>query len=279
MDVRLAVMIVRLSFPAAAPLSKSPLSIEEFGALNSHCILTIEDDPAIRRGIVDSLKATGYVVWQAERADQGVEMALQRQCDLVLLDLVLPGGDGLDVLAKVRCEKPTLPVIILTARGEENDRVGGLRLGADDYVVKPFSVDELLARVEAVLRRSPARARAFPSLNLPAGAIDWTTREVRSRDGSVQVLSEREASLLDYLARHPGRPIDRDELLRGVWQIDSRGVTTRTVDMHVARLREKLAAAGACEVIKTVRGQGYLIDPGLIADAQPRSDSPGRGQR
>ena len=118
-------------------------------------VLTIEDDPAIRRGIVDLLKAGGYVVWQADCADDGVRQALSRPCDLVLLDLVLPGGSGLDVLRRIRKELPALPVIILTARGEEHDRVQGLRLGADDYVVKPFSVDELLARVEAILRRSP----------------------------------------------------------------------------------------------------------------------------
>ncbi len=228
--------------------------------MTKQCILTIEDDPAIRRGIVDSLKATGYVVWQAERADSGADAALTRPCDLVLLDLVLPGGDGLGVLQTIRREKPALPVIILTARGEETDRVKGLKLGADDYVVKPFSVDELLARVEAVLRRSPARATTHPKLLLPTGDVDWTAREIKSAAGR-QTLSERELALLDYLARHPGRPIDRDELLRGVWQIDAKGVTTRTVDMHIARLREKIQiAAGDQEVIKTVRGRGYMID-------------------
>ncbi len=236
--------------------------------MSASCILTIEDDPAIRRGIVDSLKAGGYVVWQAERADLGISMSLEKPCDLVLLDLVLPGGDGLDVLAEIRKEKPTLPVIVLTARGEEYDRVRGLRLGADDYVVKPFSVDELLARVEAVLRRSPARSALHAELVLPAGELDWNSRELRRRDGTIEVLSEREAKLLDYLARHPGRVIDRDELLRGVWQIDAKGVTTRTVDMHVARLREKLRpACDNAEVIKTVRGQGYLMDPEMVKDS------------
>lgn len=230
--------------------------------MSAPCILTIEDDPAIRRGIVDSLKATGYVVWQAERADEGIRLSLQKPCDLVLLDLVLPGGDGLGVLVEIRREKPTLPVIVLTARGDEYDRVRGLRLGADDYVVKPFSVDELLARVEAVLRRSPSRSATDAVLNLPRGEVNWMSRELKGQDGSVQVLSEREAKLLDYLARHPGRVIDRDELLQGVWQIDAKGVTTRTVDMHVARLRDKLRLV--CEnqeVIKTIRGRGYMIDP------------------
>jgi DNA-binding response OmpR family regulator len=228
-------------------------------------ILTIEDDPAIRRGIVDSLKATGHIVWQADRADTGIKKALGKPCDLVLLDLVLPGGHGLSVLSEIRSHKPTLPVIILTAKGEEQDRIKGLRLGADDYVVKPFSVDELLARVEAVLRRSPARSAQNPSLTLPNGEINWNSREIRSDTGITQVLSERECALLDYLSRNPGRAIDRNELLQGVWQIDAKGVTTRTVDMHIARLRDKLThVCGAKEAIKTIRGRGYMIDSGLV---------------
>ena len=233
--------------------------------MSAPCILTIEDDPAIRRGIVDSLKATGHVVWQADRADTGIERALSKPCDLVLLDLVLPGGHGLDVLAEIRKQKPTLPVIVLTAKGEEQDRVKGLRLGADDYVVKPFSVDELLARVEAVLRRSPARSAQHPSITFPLGKINWDSREITSTTGSTHVLSERECALLDYLSRNAGRTIDRNELLQGVWQIEAKGVTTRTVDMHIARLREKLApACGAAEAIKTVRGKGYMLDSDLV---------------
>ena len=228
-------------------------------------ILTIEDDPAIRRGIVDALKATGHIVWQAERADTGIEMAIGKPCDLVLLDLVLPGGHGLEVLTEIRLQKPTLPVIILTAKGEEQDRIKGLRLGADDYVVKPFSVDELLARVEAVLRRSPARSAQNPSLALPNGEINWSSRELTSKTGLNQVLSERECDLLNYLSKNPDRAIDRNELLQGVWQIDSKGVTTRTVDMHIARLREKLShVCGDKEAIKTVRGKGYMIESELV---------------
>jgi DNA-binding response OmpR family regulator len=228
-------------------------------------ILTIEDDPAIRRGIVDALKATGHIVWHAERADTGIEMAIGKPCDLVLLDLVLPGGHGLEVLTKIRLQKPTLPVIVLTAKGEEQDRIKGLRLGADDYVVKPFSVDELLARVEAVLRRSPARSAQNPSLTLPNGEINWSSRELTSKTGLNQVLSERECDLLNYLSKNPDRAIDRNELLQGVWQIDSKGVTTRTVDMHIARLREKLShVCGDKEAIKTVRGKGYMIESELV---------------
>ncbi len=122
-------------------------------------ILTIEDDTAIRRGIVDALSFAGYNVIQAGDGREGCKTAIAREYDLLLLDMVLPGMSGLEILREVRNSRPTLPVIILSARGEERDRVNGLKLGADDYVVKPFSVDELLARVEAVLRRSPGRPR------------------------------------------------------------------------------------------------------------------------
>src|SRR5262245_39448803 len=123
----------------------------------SATILTVEDDPAIRRGIVDALRYAGYDVLEAATRRLGLGMTLAREVDLLRLDLVLPGGDGMEILRQVRVSRPTLPVIILTARGDEADRVTGLNQGADDYVVKPFSVKELLARVEAVLRRSPER--------------------------------------------------------------------------------------------------------------------------
>ena len=135
-------------------------------------VLTVEDDAAIRRGIVDALRFAGYGVFEAARGDTGREMALAQSYDLLLLDLVLPGCDGLDILRAVRQLRPTQPVIILTARGEESDRVDGLRLGADDYVVKPFSVKELLARVEAVLRRSPERPQELSQLHLPGAIAD-----------------------------------------------------------------------------------------------------------
>src|SRR4051812_32614361 len=121
-------------------------------------ILVIEDDPAIRRGVIDALAFAGYATREAGDGVAGCRAALDGDCDLVLLDLVLPGRDGLDILREVRLARPTLPVIVLTARASEDDRVRGLSRGSDDYVIKPFSVRELLARVEAVLRRSPARA-------------------------------------------------------------------------------------------------------------------------
>lgn len=223
-------------------------------------VLTIEDDAPIRRGIVDALEFAGYRVLEAAHGDEGVEMAVQRQYDLLLLDLVLPGTDGLTILREVRKVRPTLPVIILTARGEENDRVEGLRLGADDYVVKPFSVKELLARVEAVLRRSPERPTDVVHVEIAEGTADLARREVRFQDGQRADLSEREVELLRYLATNPGRAISREEILANVWRITPQGVSTRTIDMHVARLREKLRDdAEHPQVLLTVRGKGYMF--------------------
>jgi DNA-binding response OmpR family regulator len=228
--------------------------------MTSARILTVEDDAAIRRGIVDALTFAGYDVIQAADGNEGSRMAVSREFDLLLLDMVLPGKSGLDILREVRNARPTLPVIILSARGEERDRVAGLKGGADDYVVKPFSVDELLARVEAVLRRSPSRPMDVSELPIHGGYVDFARCEVRFEDGGREELSDRERELLRYFACHAGRAVGRDELLANVWQIDSRGVTTRTIDMHVARLREKLRDTDReARVLVTVRGKGYML--------------------
>lgn len=228
--------------------------------MQSQQILTIEDDSAIRRGIVDALRFAGYLPFEAASGAAGMEMATGRAFDLVLLDLVLPGCGGLEILRAVRQVRPVQPVIILTARGEENDRVEGLRLGADDYVVKPFSVKELLARVEAVLRRSPERPREVAELKIRGGVADLARQEVRYNDGSRVELSEKEVDLLRYLASHRGRAISRDELLLRVWQLNPRGLATRTIDMHVMRLREKLRDdPSRPSTVVTVRGKGYML--------------------
>ncbi len=223
-------------------------------------VLVIEDDPAIRRGIVDALRFDGYQPLEAGTFPEGVESALRQPCELVLLDLVLPGGDGLDILARAREAHPTLPVIVLTARGAEHDRVLGLRRGADDYVLKPFSAKELLARVEAVLRRSAERPADLEEVVFEGGRVNLARREVALDDGGTSLLSEREAELLAYLARAAGRPVSREELLERVWRVPARSVHTRTVDMHVARLREKLGdPAERPRVILTLRGKGYRL--------------------
>jgi len=223
-------------------------------------ILVIEDDAAIREGIVDALEFDGYETLEADDGVKGLHMALKVDCDLLLLDLILPGRDGFDILDEVRATRPTLPVVILTARGAENDRVRGLKLGADDYMIKPFSVKELLARVEAVLRRSPERPTDLKTVKLPHAKVDLGRREVRFESGQRRELSEREAELLRYLAQNPGRAISRKEILSRVWRIDPSGIETRTIDMHVARLREKLHDNGDTHnIILTVRGRGYMF--------------------
>ncbi|MCP3099979.1 response regulator transcription factor [Myxococcus sp. K15C18031901] len=223
-------------------------------------VLVVEDDSAIRRGIVDALRFEGYEVLEAGARGEGQHLAERTPVDLVLLDLVLPDGDGLELLGAVRKSRPTLPVIILTARGQEEDRVRGLKLGADDYVVKPFSVRELLARAGAVLRRSAERPVGTSRVVFPGGHFVVERRELSFDDGTREDLSEREADALRYLGENAGRAISREELLERVWHLPSRGIQTRTVDMTMARLREKLRdASDEPRVILTVRGKGYMF--------------------
>jgi DNA-binding response OmpR family regulator len=222
-------------------------------------ILTVEDDSAIRRGIVDALRFAGYEPLEAADGEIGLDMAVKREYDLLLLDLVLPKRDGLEILREVRRLRPTLPVIILTARGDETDRVQGLHGGADDYVVKPFSVKELLARVEAVLRRCAERPMDLETIAVPGGQIDLNRREIRLKKGGRSELSEKEIEIIRYLASNPGRAISREELLSNVWRIAPQGISTRTIDMHITRLREKLHDDPENpRVILTVRGKGYM---------------------
>ena len=221
-------------------------------------VLVVEDDAAIRRGVVDALKFAGYAVTEAADGTGGLAAARAGGADLVLLDLMLPKQNGFDVLAELRASGSNVPVVILTARGMEADRVRGLEQGADDYVIKPFSAKELLARVEAVLRRSAERPARVSSLEVAGRRIDFERREIRLADGATEELSERECALLQYMAANRARAVSREEILQHVWGLDPKGVETRTVDMHVARLREKLRDDPATpEVIATVRGKGY----------------------
>jgi DNA-binding response OmpR family regulator len=223
-------------------------------------ILAVEDEAAIRRGVVDALRFAGFEAYEAATGNEGLRMALEMEYDLLLLDLVLPERDGLEILREIRKFRPTQPVIILTARGDESDRVAGLRMGADDYVLKPFSVKELLARVEAVLRRSPERPSVCERVMFAGGTADLARCEVRFDDGTRADLSEKEVEILRYLATNAGRAISRDELLRRVWQLDPRGLATRTIDMHITRLREKLRDdPQEPQVVRTVRGKGYMF--------------------
>lgn len=220
--------------------------------------LVIEDDAAIRRGVMDALRAAGHQPTEAARGDDGMRLALSGDFDLVLLDLVLPGNSGWDILRAVRATRPDLPIIVLTACGAENQRVDGLQFGADDYVVKPFSLRELLARVDAVLRRAPARSSGRTSVSFDGGVIDLVNRALILENGKTVELSEKEAEVLVFLAARPDQVVSREELLAGVWGLNPKGLNTRTVDMHITRLREKLCDdATQPRVLKTVWGRGY----------------------
>lgn len=236
-------------------------------------VVVVEDEDAIRRAIVDALRISGYDAVEAADGVTGLRESQRSGVDLVLLDLLLPKMDGFDVLAELRVTHPSLPVIILTARGSEDDRVRGLKGGADDYIVKPFSARELLARVDAVLRRSPERPT--PVVRIAAGetTVDCGRREIMRGDGERVALSEMEADILQRLAAHAGRAVSREELLASVWGLRDGGVETRAIDMHITRLRQKLGGKdeNATEWIVTVRGKGYMLGP----DLEVVRDTPG----
>jgi DNA-binding response OmpR family regulator len=222
-------------------------------------ILVVEDDPAVRRGIVDVLEYAGYRTLEAPDGHAGMELALKANYRLLLLDLVMPGPSGFEILAALRKKRPGQAVIILSARGEENDRVRGLTGGADDYVVKPFSMKELLARVDAVLRRTCERAVPSDTRSLPGGTVDFLTRRLQFDDGRNEELSEREAELLRYLVDSPGRTISREEILRHLWGLDPDRTETRTIDVHMMHLRSKLGDKDQ-RLLVTVRGKGYRFE-------------------
>ncbi len=243
--------------------------------MNRRRIVVIEDEAPIRRGIMDMLRAAGYEPVEAADGAAGLDEGRRLGVDLILLDLRLPRMDGMEVLTELRRTHPNLPIIILTARGSEDDRVRGLKGGADDYVVKPFSARELLARVEAVMRRSPERPVPVRSLVAGGRQVDLERREIRQPDGQLVQLSEMEASILGHLAANNGRVVSRDELLSCVWGISSDALETRAVDMHITRLRGKLASPNDDETVDwvvTVRGKGYKLGPDVAANDSPPAE-------
>jgi DNA-binding response OmpR family regulator len=223
-------------------------------------ILVVEDDAAILRGLTDSLRDEGYEVVSARTGDDGLRRLREERPDLVLLDVMLPGLSGFDICRRVRREHPELPIIMLTARGEEMDRVMGLDLGADDYVTKPFSLPELLARVRAVLRRG-APAEALPAwVAFDDVAIDFESYEA-TRAGRFIPLAPKEFAVLRMLVARQGKVVRRSDLLVHVWGFEHMP-TTRTVDNHVALLRSKLESdPSSPRRILTVHGVGYKFVP------------------
>ncbi len=237
-------------------------------------VVVVEDEDAIRRGIVDALTMAGYQVVEAADGVIGLREARRAGVDLVLLVLLLPKMDGFDVLAELRVTHPALPVVILTARGSEDDRVRGLRGGADDYVIKPFSARELLARVLAVLRRSPERPTPVVKISAGDTVVDCGRREVCRGNDERIALSEMETDILQQLASRAGRAVSREELLSCVWGLRDGTIETRAIDMHITRLRQKLSRGSpepGYEWIITVRGKGYMLGPDvtLVRDPLP----------
>jgi DNA-binding response OmpR family regulator len=222
-------------------------------------ILVIEDDPALLGGLMDVLVFNGFAVRGVADGRDGLQAALERPADLVLLDLMLPGLDGLTVCRAIRARRPHQPVIMITARGSEDDIVAGFKAGADDYIPKPFSLRELMVRVEAVLRRA-GKNPAGGSVQL--GGIRFDAQQLTAEAcGRTVEITRREMELIAYFHRHAGRIVTRGELLTEVWHYADAGIETRTVDIHMLKLRRKLAElTGEERLIATVRGEGYRLD-------------------
>jgi two-component system, OmpR family, alkaline phosphatase synthesis response regulator PhoP len=221
-------------------------------------LLLVEDELGLVMTLTDRLESEGFTVESARDAKSGLQRATEEQFDMILLDVMLPGGSGLDICRSIRQKGIQTPVLMLTARGQVVDRVVGLKLGADDYLVKPFEMAELLARIEAVSRRTrptplPSTTEAFEMGNL---RMDFRRAEV-TKNGELLALSAREYKLLRYFVEHRGATLSRDELLNEVWGYNAMP-STRTVDVHVAWLRQKIEESPRQpKHILTVHGLGY----------------------
>lgn len=221
-------------------------------------ILMIEDEPGLVLTVGDRLRAEGYAFDSSEDGIVGEAKAVSERWDVILLDIMLPGKDGFAICKAIRDKGINTPIMMLTARGETNDKITGLKLGADDYLGKPFDMSELVARIEALRRRAEASSKAFDTtgsknedlvIDLKRGFIQYKKQE--------SPLSAQEIKLLDYFYRHVGVIISREELLNTVWGYDS-DITTRTIDVHVARLRQKMGdVKDSPKYIHTIRGIGY----------------------
>ena len=223
-------------------------------------ILIVEDDPAILTGLQDVLVFNGYTADGESDGGQGLAAALAQAYDLVLLDVMLPTMDGFAICKQLRQKKPGQAIIMITAKGAENDIITGFKSGADDYVSKPFSLRELLVRVEAVLRRS---GKHMGDEHLTYAGISFDGLNLRATCGEItQELTRREMDIIAYLSCHQNRIVSKKELLTEVWHYADADIETRTVDIHMLKLRKKITNLNPQAVlIHTIRGQGYRLEP------------------
>jgi len=225
----------------------------------SKTLLIVEDDARVADFLLRGLRAEGYVPTAVASAEQALPLLRRGGFDLALFDVMLPGQSGMELCQQIRSECLSLPVLMLTAMGSVQERVAGLRCGADDYLTKPFAFDELLARIEALLRRPSQWVEARDALMVGDLVFDRARMEV-SRGGEALPLTAKELALLELLMSAPGRLFSRERILSNVWGLDSDPLTN-VVDVYVRRLRSKLDVPGSASWITTVRGLGYRLDP------------------
>ncbi len=233
-------------------------------------VLVVEDEGPIRDGLLALFEGQGLIPHGVADGAQALEALASEQWDLVILDLMIPEVEGLDVLRQTRARGSDVPVLILTAKGSEDDVVAGLESGADDYVTKPFGIRELVARAKGLLRRRPVDTTATCitlCLDDDEVTVNFDTLEVHRKEATVR-LTSREGSLLAHLVGRRHRPVTREELLVDVWGYRDGSIRTRTVDVHVQQLRAKLATIDAASWIATVRGRGYRFSGELVDGAE-----------
>ena len=218
-------------------------------------ILLVEDDPRVASFIRRGLREERYTVDVAKDGEQALFLAQTGEYDLIVLDVMLPKRDGLDVLRRLRSDRVTVPVLILTAKDELQDKVAGLNAGADDYLTKPFGFDELLARIRALLRR---RGDLMPTVLRAADLELDVVRHRAVRAGKPLILTNREFSLLEFLLRHPNQIVTRTMLAEHVWEHDFDPLSN-VIDVHIARLRRKIDESFALKLLETIRGSGYIL--------------------
>lgn len=225
---------------------------------NKARILVVEDDTALLRGLLDVLVFNGYAVKGVEDGGVGRRVGVDEQFDLILLDVMLPTMDGFSICKEIRKEKPTQGIIIITAKGAEDDIVTGFKAGADDYITKPFSLREVMVRVEAVLRRT-GKNLGDEEVHCRGIFFDGKNLSAHVEDLSVE-LTRREMDIIIYLYRHQDRIVSKKELLTEVWHYADADIETRTVDIHMLKLRKKIATLiGDTPLVSTIRGEGYRL--------------------